>query len=280
MHEINGADITGYKFADLHMHTTGSLDVRRRTTGLTPQEAVLSGVEAGLSALAITDHDNLLSSYEAWNFAEKEGLPIELIPGVEITTRDGHLIGLYLTSSIPSGLSIAESVRSIHTQSGLAILPHPGHKHALTGRKSSLFFEELEQLQAEGDPDVYFDGVELYSTGVVDASRRHKSYVDTNQRTQELYCGNSYRLGAQIGSSDGHRMTVGRGLTAYKGELIDAIKNKETMAVEMDFEDNRRLVINAVRLFGSERVLGGMTLEQFEKRVRWQPHPSSEPLQG
>ncbi len=271
MHEIGGRDISGYKFADLHMHTTGSLDVRRRTSGLTPQEAVLSGVEAGLSALAITDHDNLPSSYEAWNFAEKEGLPIELIPGVEITTVDGHLIGLHLTSPIPFGLSIAESVRSIHAQSGLAILPHPGHKHVLTGRKSSLFFEEIEQLQATGDPDVYFDGVELYSTGVVDASRRHKSYIDTNKRAQEHYRGNSDRLGAQIGSSDGHRMTVGRGLTAYKAELIDAIKNRETMAVEMDFEDNRQLVINAIRLFGEERVLQGLTFEQFERRYKDNP---------
>lgn len=268
MHEINGADIAGYSFADLHMHTTGSLDVRRRANGLTPQEAVLSGVSAGLSALAITDHDNLSSAYEAWNFATRQNLPIELIPGVEVTTRDGHLIGLHLTSPIRPGLSMAESVRLIHGQLGLAILPHPGHKHPLTGRKSSLFFEEIERMQEEGDPDMYFDGIELYSTGVVDASRRHRSYVNTNPKAQELYRGNSHKLGSPIGSSDGHRMTVGRGLTAYKGDLVEAIKNRETMAVAMDFEDNHHLVGNAAHLFGKERVLGKLTYEQFAERYK------------
>lgn len=261
MKEIYGRSLEGYNFADLHMHTMGSPDVRRRTNGLSPHEAVLSAEEAGLVSLSITDHDNLPSSYEAYNFSQKENLHVEVIPGMEVTTSEGHLIGLYLTSPIERNQDMTESIRQIHRQKGLAIAPHPFFV-ILRSPKRRI----VSKIMRSNDPEVYFDGFETYNTGVEDVSGRKKSIRDTNPFAQRLYANHEAGLGASIGSSDGHRMTVGRGLTAFKGNLTDAIKNRTTMAVVMEFEDNRRLVLNAVKLFGEKRVLGNMTLAEFEER--------------
>ncbi len=266
MHEVYNRSLEGYSFADLHMHTTGSLDVRRRTNGMAPREAVLSAADAGLTALAITDHDFLPSSYEAWDFSQKEGLKVDVIPGMELTTTDGHLIVLGLTSPIEKGLSMEESIKQTHRQKGLVIAPHPFFR-ILKSPKRRI----LSKIIRSKDPEIYFDGFETYNTGVEDVSQRKRSIRNTNDFTQRLYANHEVQLGAAIGSSDGHRMTVGRGLTAFKDNLFDAIRNRTTMAVQMDFEDNRRLVMNAIKLFGEERVLEGLTLEEFERRRRHDP---------
>ena len=263
MKEVNGRDITGMSFADLHMHTTGSLDVRRRANGLSPHEAVLSAEKAGLSALAITDHDNIESSLEALFFAQKENLRVEIIPGVEITTKDGHLIGLYLNDPTERGTGMVDAIRQIHKQGGLAIVPHPFFRILRSAKRRI-----ISDIIRSNDPEIYFDGFEIHNTGVEDSASRKKGIRDTNNFAQRLYANHAVQLGAPIGSSDGHRMTVGRGLTAYKGNLKTAIKNRETMAVTMGPEDNRRLILNAIELFGEKRVLGGTTFQEFEEKYK------------
>jgi predicted metal-dependent phosphoesterase TrpH len=77
--------------ADLHIHTTAS------DGDLTPSQVVLLGIEAGLKALAITDHDTLAAVPEAIDAA---GNRIEVIAGVEISaafeSREVHLLGYFV----------------------------------------------------------------------------------------------------------------------------------------------------------------------------------------
>lgn len=67
------------KFADLHTHTTCSDGI------LAPAALVNTAAQAGLAALAITDHDTFDAIPDAYLAALKAG--IELIPGVELTSR-------------------------------------------------------------------------------------------------------------------------------------------------------------------------------------------------
>lgn len=76
-------------YVDLHMHSTfsdGSLPVR---------DLIDHCLEQGLSAMAITDHDNIDAFEEGREYAESVGM--ELIPGVEISSsKDGsdiHILG-------------------------------------------------------------------------------------------------------------------------------------------------------------------------------------------
>ncbi len=96
---------------DLHVHTTNSPDA------YTPPSRLSSLCErTGLDGLAVTDH-NVLST-------RIPGKMI-LIPGMEISSRDGHVIGLGLSQPIPRGLSADETIDRIRELGGLSIIPHP-----------------------------------------------------------------------------------------------------------------------------------------------------------
>ncbi|MBW4697754.1 MAG: PHP domain-containing protein [Aphanocapsa lilacina HA4352-LM1] len=76
---------------ELHCHTTCSDGT------LTPSELVASAAAAGITALAITDHDTLSGWPEAHEACLRHGL--ELIPGLELSTvHNGsslHILGFY-----------------------------------------------------------------------------------------------------------------------------------------------------------------------------------------
>ncbi|WP_261305902.1 PHP domain-containing protein [Paenibacillus andongensis] len=78
--------------ADLHTHTTASDGTQR------PAANVQMAFDAGLGALAITDHDTVSGVAEAL-LAGRE-LGIEVVPGVEISTvangQDIHVLGYYI----------------------------------------------------------------------------------------------------------------------------------------------------------------------------------------
>jgi predicted metal-dependent phosphoesterase TrpH len=76
---------------DLHNHTTCSDGT------LTPRQLVEAAVQAGVKALGITDHDTLAGWDEA--FAAAADLPLEIVPGVELSTSENgrslHMLGFY-----------------------------------------------------------------------------------------------------------------------------------------------------------------------------------------
>ncbi len=77
---------------DLHMHTTFS------DGSVAPEEIVAMALESGLTAIAITDHDNTRSYLEAVEAAKNT--PLEIIPGIEINTwwqdHEVHILGYYI----------------------------------------------------------------------------------------------------------------------------------------------------------------------------------------
>lgn len=78
------------KLIDLHVHSSCSDGT------MTPTEVVQQAVSCGLSAIALTDHDNTDGLPEAFAAADTAG--IELIPGIEFSTeylhKDIHIVGL------------------------------------------------------------------------------------------------------------------------------------------------------------------------------------------
>ena len=74
--------------------------------------------------IAITDHDRIDGALIAAAYGTVL-TGIEVIVGEEISTCDGHVLGLFLQERIPPGMSAAETVDAIHHQGGLAIAAHP-----------------------------------------------------------------------------------------------------------------------------------------------------------
>lgn len=103
---------------DLHLHTAHSHDCS------IPVPDLLDYAEAqGLGGLAITDHNVFSGALEALELAENRDLTI--IPGEEVKTQAGEVIGLFLSEEIPRGMTMAETLEAIRDQGGLVYMPHP-----------------------------------------------------------------------------------------------------------------------------------------------------------
>jgi predicted metal-dependent phosphoesterase TrpH len=96
---------------DLHVHTSRSSDAFT-----SPEQLPTICRDRGLDGLAITDHNVL---------ARDLGDELVILPGIEISTRNGHVIGLGVSESVPRGLSADDTIRRIRDQNGISIIPHP-----------------------------------------------------------------------------------------------------------------------------------------------------------
>jgi predicted metal-dependent phosphoesterase TrpH/glycosyltransferase involved in cell wall biosynthesis len=104
---------------DLHMHTDHSSDCA------TPVETLLATArEAGLGAIAITDHNEVSGAFAAREIADDFGVKVIVAEEVK-TAEQGEVIGLFLTEKIARGLTMAETTAEIHRQGGLVYVPHP-----------------------------------------------------------------------------------------------------------------------------------------------------------
>lgn len=129
--------------ADLHVHSTYSSD-----SIITPKELVFYARKRGLNAVAVTDHNQVEG---ARKIARETDFLI--IPGTEVSSRDGHIIGLNVNEVIPRGLSADETVDRIHKAGGIAIACHP---HALfkgsIGQHVTAKFDAVETINASSFP--------------------------------------------------------------------------------------------------------------------------------
>jgi hypothetical protein len=103
---------------DLHVHTCYSYD-----SPSSLNEIIFYAKRKGLDGIAITDHDTLKGARRALKLAEGKGLIV--IPGVEVTTLQGHVLALNPSKLIPQNLSLIETVEKIHEAGGIAIAAHP-----------------------------------------------------------------------------------------------------------------------------------------------------------
>ncbi len=101
--------------ADLHVHSTYSKD-----SLITPKDLVYYAKKHGLNAAAVTDHNELEGAYK---IAKETDFLV--IPGMEVSSADGHIVALNVHQLIPRGLSAPETVDRIHKAGGVAIACHP-----------------------------------------------------------------------------------------------------------------------------------------------------------
>ncbi len=120
--EATGKQPTRTAFADFHIHTRFSRDSR-----LSEVDLIARAVERGLSHVAITNHNNVEGAIAVRDKVADMGLADQLtvILGEEVSTADGEVVGLFLTTTIPRGLSANETADEIHRQGGLVSIPHP-----------------------------------------------------------------------------------------------------------------------------------------------------------
>ena len=199
--------------ADLHLHTTAS-DGWPTPAKLVDHAARL----VGLNVIAVTDHDTIEGALRAADFAARRARKLHIVVGEEVSSLDGHIVGLFLERRVAPGMSAAATVHAIHEQGGLAIAAHPFWRTQRMVRTGQV--HGVGWLAAELD----FDAIEVENAT--------PGFYVFNQLAHRLNMG----LGAaEVGCSDAHIVdAVGRAFTEFPGTtpeaLRKAIENGKTRA--------------------------------------------------
>jgi len=193
--------IQGYSLADIHIHTTAS-------DGFASVEQVLDHIArlGTLSVIAITDHDVLDASL--WAYSQRARYPFDIIPGVEVSSADGHILALWVTQPVAAGMSLKETAAAIHAQGGVAVLAHPFEASVDTGA----FVRYLRHPEVVREAAI--DAVEIHNAGTMTPG--------ANRLAPRL----AARLGMPVtGGSDGHSLeAIGRGWTRFPGSTADDLR--------------------------------------------------------
>jgi len=104
---------------DLHLHSNYSHDGQS-----TLDELIQRCAEVGLDRIALTDHNTVEGAQ-----ALAELAPDLAIIGEEAKTREGEVIGLFITRRLPPYLRPEEVMDLVHEMGGLTYIPHPLDRH-------------------------------------------------------------------------------------------------------------------------------------------------------
>jgi predicted metal-dependent phosphoesterase TrpH len=119
--------------ADFHSHSHYSRD-----SVINPRVFVDTCVRRGINCIAVTDHNEIEGAFVIQKLA-----PFKVVVGEEVKTSEGEIIGLFLKELVPRDMSPEETVRAIHEQGGLAVIPHPYDVF----RRSVLKDEAIERVK-------------------------------------------------------------------------------------------------------------------------------------
>ena len=200
--------------ADLHTHTDAS-DGKPTVTELLN---FVAKYRPNLNAIAITDHDTLDASL--WAYEQREHYPFDIIPGVEVSSRDGHIIALWVTAPIKQNMNLADTVAAIHELDGIAVLAHPIHPFLAEHREQALRIIRNPQVLVESG----VDAVETHNAGI----------CGTGCNWLAAYFAQSMGLAVTSGS-DAHTLgAIGTGRTLFPGskaeDLRAALQSRQTVA--------------------------------------------------
>lgn len=202
-------------YADLHIHSIHSYD------GTASVQAILKHTadKTDLDVIAITDHNTMDGVQLALDLAPKYGL--QVIPGCEVSTAEGHLLTLFVDHPVQPRLSIIETIEQVREMGGLCIAAHPAARGT-----HSLPFQTILDLVKLRDLANTFVGVEMYNGGLV---------YTRNSLDVEKFCQNLPL--ARVANSDAHILhTIGYGKTKFAGtsvsELRQALIARKTIAIK------------------------------------------------
>ena len=123
--------------ADFHIHTKYSMDCEMELDDIIETCRIKN-----LNCINICDHGTVEGALKL-----KDKAPFKVIVGEEILTPHGEIMGMFLSETIPSGISVEKAVEQVKQQGGLVCLPHPFDPF----RGLSLTGGEIDELAKDVD---------------------------------------------------------------------------------------------------------------------------------
>lgn len=133
------------KKADFHVHTNYSDGV------FTPEKIVDTALDAGLEAVALTDHDNILAYDIAQNYLKSIGKEdqLEIIQGVEVNTLyknyEVHILGYFMDTNNEDFQNLLKSQQQARINQTLEIIDLLDKKEGI-----KISFDSIKAQVAEG----------------------------------------------------------------------------------------------------------------------------------
>jgi len=91
-----------------------------------PEDIIKRALSVGINIIAVTDHDNIIGSLRTIELAKRKYKnKILVIPGVEISSKDGHILAYNIYEDIPKNLSAIKTIKLIKEKGGVAVAAHP-----------------------------------------------------------------------------------------------------------------------------------------------------------
>lgn len=205
--------------ADLHIHSNHS-DGRP-----TVQEILdYTENETDLDVICISDHNTLDGALEAQELMKQKKYRFELIVGEEVTSKEGHILGLFMKEKIPAGLEAHTVLTKIKEQGGIRIAAHPFQTTTIRNPDEPMMDGVgLVTLLKEKK---LFNGVEIVNA----------TPTLGGENIQAAFVNRTLLFKAETGSSDAHiKEAIGKGYTLFEGktaeDLFHALKHHQTQAM-------------------------------------------------
>ena len=129
--------------ADFHIHTHYSDGV------FSPEKIVDLAVEAGLEAIALTDHDNVLSYQAAKNYIDKNNINLQIIKGLEVNTLykdyEVHILGYFPDETNSDFVSMLKTQQHARLKQAKEIIKLLDKKEGI-----KIKLEDIKAMVAEG----------------------------------------------------------------------------------------------------------------------------------
>jgi predicted metal-dependent phosphoesterase TrpH len=168
-----------------------------------PESMIRSAKKAGLDGIALTDHNTCDGCRHLLDkgLIREDGEAVDgflVIPGVEISTAEGHLLclGVWLPNGL-KGIPAKEAIAMVRAQNGVAIPAHPYDK-----MRSGIREAHLDVLE--------MDALEVFNAAT--ALKRHND----SARTYAMRRG----LPMTAGSDAHHHRAVGRSHTLFRAPTL------------------------------------------------------------
>ena len=220
--------------ADIHIHTIYSHDATTTVRGILKQAS-----SVGFNVIAITDHDDIRGAFDARELASQYNL--DVITGVEVTTKDGHLLALFVEDIPQHGLPLDETLKIIGDLGGIAVAPHPFNQ--LPG---SLSMDAVVSVLTKPAQKNILRGIEVYNM----------TTQPFDERVQRL---SAYLPFSQTAGSDAHvYWAIGTGKTEFRGttakEFRTALEKGVTIAHPYEKDLMRKYIFNWLRRITMRRL--------------------------